>query len=151
MVACNGNGGGGRVSAPDADAPVQLSFQIRALTPELPGRTVRYGTAFALRDRNDDLVGGRAEVRSVATGQVVGATLDADSLQGDCTIRCTGAAVLSLTSPAGGRVDLAHSVVDAAGHRSNEIPFFVTIAPAERPSGGAAPASPPLTGYELAR
>jgi hypothetical protein len=151
LAACNGNGDGGRVAGPDPDAPEQLSFQVRALTAERPGITVRYATAFALRDRNDDLLGGRAEIRSAATGQVVGFTLAGGSLAGDCTTRCTGAGVFSLTPSGGGRLDLVHYVVDAAGHRSNEIPFFVTIAPAELPSGGGAPSESRLSGYESSR
>jgi hypothetical protein len=151
VAACNGNGDGGRVAGPDADAPQQLNLQVRPLTAERPGITVRYAVTFALRDRNNDLLGGRAEIRGVATGRVVGFTLGGGSLAGDCTSQCTGAGVFSLTPSGGGRLDLVHYVIDAAGHRSNEIPFFVTIAPGELPSGGGVPSAPSLSGYESTR
>jgi hypothetical protein len=133
---CNGNGGGG-TTGPSPNAPVQTNFQIRALTPEVTPGTVRYLGQFTATDPNNDIVGGQAEIRIVATGQVLSFTItEAARVSGD-----TFGGVLTLTNLPLGRTDLVHTVIDAAGNRSNGIPFFITIAAAEL-HRGAVPARP---------
>ena len=137
LIIAGCGGGGGGTAGPSADAPIQLDLQIRALTSERTGGTVRYLITFVVKDRNNDLIGGKAELKVVATGQVFDFTLSARDFSGDCASQCTGRGVFTLSNPPPGRIDLVHTVIDAAGHRSNGIAFFVTIAAGERPRAGA--------------
>jgi hypothetical protein len=126
IASCNGNGGGGGTTGTSANAPVVTNFQIRPLTPEVTGRTVEWMVTATVTDPNNDVLGGRAEMRVTATGQTIGATIDNTFLNGNRL-----AIVFFINDPPPGRIDLVASVVDAAGNRSNEIPLFVTIAAAE--------------------
>jgi hypothetical protein len=72
-------------------------------------------------DPNNDLIGGRAEVRN---GNVVSTPLNGGTLRGD-----QFAGVLTTNPlPPGPRPGF-FSVFDAAGHESNEISFNLTIQP----------------------
>ena len=130
FVAGCGGGKKGSPTEPTDNGPVVTNFQVRPLTSEQAGRRVEWLITATVVDPNNDLVGGRKEARIVATGQVIGAALDAEDLRGDMF-----AAVLFFENPPPGRIDLAFSIVDAAGHRSNEIPFSVNIAAALLPRG----------------
>lgn len=134
---CNGGGGGGTTGS-SANAPVVSEFRIRALDPERAFRTVRYLITARVTDPNNDLIGGRAEFRVPTTGETESTTLDSTFLQGD-----RFAAVLPLNPVAPGRYEAVFSIVDAAGNRSNEIPFFVTVT-AQVPRGR--PEVPRVTG-----
>ena len=141
---CKGRGGGGASTGPNSDAPVQLDLQIRPLTPERTGITVRYLVTVTLMDRNNDVAGGRSVMRNVTTGQPVGEfTLTAADLLGDCVTRCTFQGGLTRVNPPPGRTDFAQTVIDAAGNRSAEISFFVNTAQAELPRG-AIPSEPSI-------
>ncbi len=128
-----GHGGGdGATTGPTANAPAVSSFQIPAAHPrgERPVGGVPHQ-----RDRGRpgrDAAGGRAEVRVVTTGQVTGKAIEPSDLRGSAF-----SVVLFFESPPPGRLDLSFSIVDAGGHRSNEIPFAVTFAAAETPHGAA--------------
>lgn len=135
VASCDGGGSKRTPTGPtvNPDAPEQLNLEVRPLTAERTGTTVRYLITTALRDRNNDLVGGRAELRNMASGQTLDFTITAADLAGDCATQCTLRGVLTLVNPPPGRIDLVHTVIDAAGNRSNEISFFVTIAAAQLP------------------
>ena len=87
-------------------------------------------------DPNNDVLGGMAEARLVGTTIVVSATIDSGFLQGT-----QFAAILRVNPIPPGTYQLVFSIVDAAGNRSNEIPFFVTINP-EQPRSGKLPETP---------
>jgi hypothetical protein len=145
LAACSKSGGGGNaITGPSADAPVVSNFQVRALTPQLSGQTVEYLVTATVVDPNGDLLGGQVEARVVSTGEVIGATIDAGFFDGQ-----QFAGVLFFQNPPGGHVELVFSVIDAAGHRSNEIPFAVDIAMTELPR--TRPAGPPSGGFRPAR
>jgi hypothetical protein len=76
-------------------------------------------------DPSNDLIGGRAEVKRPATGETVSAPITADTFIGPSRI---GLVLVTNPVPAG-RYDLVFAVIDAAGNRSNETAFFVTIQP----------------------
>ena len=119
-----GGGGGGGPAGPSANALVVSDLQIRPLTAEKAFTQVLYLITATVTDPNNDLIGGRVEIRDPATGQIVSLTINGDVLVGN-TI-----SVLLVTNPVPpGRYDGILSVVDAAGNRSNEISFFVTIQP----------------------
>lgn len=133
MVAC---GGGGKSSGPSAGAPEQLSFELSPLTPERTGLTVRYLGTATVRDRDNDLVGGCSEMKFLDSGERASFTLTAENLRGDCTVQCTFRGILSFENPSPGRIDMTHTVIDAAGRRSNELAFSVNISAAEQRQDG---------------
>ena len=120
-----GGGGGGGPAGPSANAPVVSNLQIRGLTAEKAFREVQYAITATVTDPNNDLIGGRAEVKRPATGETVSATITADTFIGPDTIGL----VLVINPVPAGRYDLVFAVTDAAGNRSNEIAFFITIQP----------------------
>ena len=121
---CKGGGGHGGSSGPSS-SPLVTDFQISALSPERSFREVQYLITATVTDPSNDLIGGRAEVKDVRTGQIVTATITADTFIGPNRI-----GLLLVTNPVpAGRYDAEFSVVDAAGNRSNVIAFFVTIQP----------------------
>ncbi len=126
LGACGGGGGG--PTGPDPNAPVITDLQVRALTPERANTRVRYLITVAVQDRDNDLAGGHVEVREQTSGQVVSATIAPP---------VTNPLVFTLeTNPLlAGRYNLAVTVIDAAGHRSNSVPFSVTINPQVRQDG----------------
>lgn len=127
---CGGKGGGSS-TAVNVHAPVVTNLQVRARTPEKANQRIVWTITATVADPDGDVVGGQAEARLVQTGQVVSAAIDPTFVRGD-----QFAAVLFVQSAPAGRADFIFSIVDAAGNRSNEIPFFVTIA-AELPRAGA--------------
>lgn len=127
-----GGGGGGAPTAPsNPDAPVQLNLQVNPLTSERAGTEVQYLITITVQDRNGDIVGGRSELRSVTANTTQ--SFEITAVTGDCITQCTFQGLLTLTKPPPGRIDFVHTTIDKAGNRSNEIPFFVTIAAAELP------------------
>lgn len=113
------------------DPPIVSDFHIRPLTPEQAGTTVRWRITANVADLNRDIVGGHVEIRVSATGQtfrlpVLGRDFENDAI----------AAQFVLVDPPAGRIDMVFSVLDAVGVRSNEIPFFLTLAPEAGPAAG---------------
>lgn len=104
------------------DRPVVSNFRIRSLTPEVTDATVRWLISATATHPTPGLLGGRAEVALVATGQTFGVEIRRGDL-GPEVLRVE----LYLVDPPPGRNHGVFSVVDAAGERSNEIPFYVTI------------------------
>jgi SAM-dependent methyltransferase len=103
------------------DRPVISNFRIRPLTPEVTDATVRWLISATVA-RGSGLREARAEVALVATGQTFGVEIRQADLDGD-TLRVE----LHLTGPPPGRNHGVFCLVDAAGERSNEIPFYLTI------------------------
>jgi SAM-dependent methyltransferase len=103
------------------DRPVISNFRIRPLTPEVTDATVRWLISATVA-RGSGLREARAEVALVATGQTFGVEIRQADLGGD-TLRVE----LHLTGPPPGRNHGVFCLVDAAGERSNEIPFYLTI------------------------
>jgi SAM-dependent methyltransferase len=103
------------------DRPVISNFRIRPLTPEVTDATVRWLISATVA-RGSGLREARAEVALVATGQTFGVEIRQADLVGD-TLRVE----LHLTGPPPGRNHGVFCLVDAAGERSNEIPFYLTI------------------------
>ena len=123
---CGGGGGhGGGPSGPSANAPVVTDFQIGALSPEKSFTQVAYAITATVTDPNNDLIGGWAEVKRPATGELVSAPITADTFIGPNKL---GLVLVTNPAPAG-RYDLVFAVIDAAGNRSNEIAFFIVIQP----------------------
>lgn len=135
LAACGGGGGGGGPAGPDPNAPVITNLQIRPLTPERANTRVRYLLTVTVQDADNDLVGGRVEVRAEPSGQVVSTTIDPGQ---------TNPLLFELaTNPVPpGRYDSTLTVIDAAGHRSNSVPFSVTITPQVRQDGAPEMARP---------
>ncbi len=131
LVGCGGGGHGGPTTSPNA--PVITNFQIRALTPEKANTRIRYAVTATVTDPNSDVLGGTAEARLVGTTIVASATLDSGFLRGT---QFEG--ILQVNPIPAGTYQLVFSITDAAGNRSNEIPFFVTISP-EGPRSGQVP------------
>ncbi len=121
---CKGGGGHGGTSGPSS-SPLVTDFQISALSPERSFRQVQYLITATVTDPNNDLIGGRAEVKRPATGETVSAPITADTFTGPNKI---GLVLVTNPVPAG-RYDLTFAVIDAAGNRSNEVSFFITILP----------------------
>lgn len=128
-------GGGGGSTAP-SNAPVVSDFQILPLTPEKAFTVVLYWIWATVTDPNNDLFGGRVEIRDPVTGQIASVRID-----GDILVSNTITVFLSTNPVSAGRYIGVFSVIDAAGNRSNEILFFVTIQPEipqqEVPQGSA--------------
>lgn len=127
LGACGGGGGGGP-TGPDPNAPIITDLQIRALTPERANTRVHHLITLTVQDADNDLAGGRAEIRENATGHVVSATIDPPA---------TNPLAFTLESnpvPAG-HYNFEFTVIDAAGHRSNAVPFSITINPQVRQDG----------------
>ncbi len=121
---CNGGGGhGGGPSGPSTNAPVVTDFQIRAATPEKSFQPVTYVITATVTDPNNDLIGGRAEVKRPATGETVSAPITATTFIGPNKLGL----VLVINPVPAGRYDMTFAVTDAAGNRSNEVAFFITI------------------------
>ncbi len=105
------------------DPPAISDFHIRPLTPEQSGIAVRWSITATVTDVNNDIVGGRAEIRVVGTGEEFTLPIRKQDLVGGAL-----AAVFSLVDPPGGRIDAVFSVLDVTSERSREIPFYLTIA-----------------------
>jgi hypothetical protein len=128
LGACGG-GGGGHATGPDPNAPVVTDLQVRALTPERANTVVRHQLTITVSDRDNDLVGGQVEVKEEANGHVVSAPITVAPANDRIFFEISSNPV-----PAG-HYDLALSVIDAAGHRSNAVGFSITITPQVRPDG----------------
>ena len=98
------------------------NFRIRPPTPEVTDATVRWLISATVTHPGPGLLEGRAEVALVATGQTFGVEIRRGGLVPEA-LRVE----LYLVDPPPGRNHGVFSVVDAAGERSNEIPFYVTI------------------------
>jgi hypothetical protein len=126
-----GGGGGGSSTGPSACDPCVTNFQITPLTPEKANTQVRYRMTANVNDPDGDLLGGKVEVSDAA--KTLTTPIDASSLQGN-TI-----AVVLVTNPVPpGSYSGTFDVIDAAGHRSNVIPFTLNITAqgrAEVPAG----------------
>ena len=132
------------------DAPIISNLRLQPLTPEVSGRPGLYEVTATVTDPDGDLVGGRVEVRLVATGETAAFTIDAP-FPGD---RLDTALLTDPLPP--GRFDLVFTVTDAAGHRSNEVGVSIAIAAAELRSGttpgaGSRPSGAALDGFTRAR
>jgi len=119
---CGGKSGGGNPAATNVHAPTVTNLQVRPATAEKAGQRIVWVLAATVTDPDGDVLGGRAEAKIQQTGQVVSATIDPSFLQGT-QFACT----LSVENPPPGRIDVVFSIVDAAGNRSNEVPFFVGV------------------------
>jgi hypothetical protein len=118
----NGGGGGGAPTVPSASAPVLTNFQITPLTPERANTQIRYRLTATVTDPNGDLLGGHVDLNDGV--KTLSLPIDGSVLQGS-TI-----AVVLITNPVpAGRYTGTLSVVDAAGNRSNEATFTVTVNP----------------------
>ena len=130
VTGCGGGKKGGGPTGPTAEAPMVSNLQVHPLDPEVSGKQVRYAITATVVDADNDLVGGRAEARVPATGETKSFTIEASDLSGNTL----GALLVTNPLPPG-RYDFTFSVIDAAGHRSNEVPFSITIRAAELPRG----------------
>jgi hypothetical protein len=152
--------GGSRVSTPtatdgvavqagehttrQADDPLVSDLAIVPLTPERIRRTVGYEFLVTIADRNRDLVGGIFRFRNLATQVLTEFAIAPENLipiAGSRAVRYQARYAFRFIRS--GQFHYAISVVDAAGHHSNEVAFFLTIS-RQVPSGtaGGEPSGP---------
>jgi hypothetical protein len=116
----NGGGGGGTPTT-SALAPIVTNFQIHPMTPERANTQVRYHITATVSDPDNDLLGGQVELGDGA--KTLTLTIDGTVLRG------TTVSIVLVTNPLPpGAYSGTFAVVDAAGHRSNEVGFVVNIA-----------------------
>ena len=118
---CGPGGTLGNVSFTSPDDPMVSDLQVRAVTPAVSGRTIRWRITARVTDRNNDVVGGtaRVTVHGVNDNEVhvdfpeVTMTIVPTDLAGD---RLT--AILVVENAPAGEMSLLFTVQDAAGNSS---------------------------------
>lgn len=108
------------------DDPQVSDFQIRALTPAVSGRTIRWRITARITDRNNDVVGGKAEV-SIHTVNGNGSRsngvpvtppgMSLTIVETDLTNGDRFTAILSMDNASAGDISMTFAVADAAGNR----------------------------------
>lgn len=110
----------GNIDLSSPDDPVVSDLQVPALTPAVSGRSVQWQLTARVTDRNNDVVGGTAEVsihevngtRSQLPVDLASLTIVASDLRNGERF----AAILILDNAPAGEIQLTLSVRDAAGN-----------------------------------